>query len=56
MTIGFILPWIPALRPAFSFAQPAPSFVGFLAAELLVYCLEVQLVKMVYIRIFGSWL
>lgn len=56
MIIGFILPWIPAFRPAFSFVQPAPSYVGFLAAELLLYCLEVQLVKVVYIRIFGSWL
>ncbi|KAH7123169.1 hypothetical protein EDB81DRAFT_913339 [Dactylonectria macrodidyma] len=56
MIIGFILPWIPAFRPAFSFVQPAPSFVGFLAAELLVYSLEVQLIKMVYIRIFGCWL
>lgn len=56
MIIGFILPWIPAFRPAFSFVQPAPSFVGFLAAELLLYCVEVQLVKVAYIRIFGSWL
>ncbi|KAM6516733.1 hypothetical protein FALCPG4_014906 [Fusarium falciforme] len=56
MTIGFILPWVPAFRPAFSFAQPAPTFIGFLAAELLAYAIEVQLVKMLYIRIFGTWL
>ncbi|EEU35989.1 uncharacterized protein NECHADRAFT_49652 [Fusarium vanettenii 77-13-4] len=56
MAIGFVLPWVPVFRPAFSFAQPAPSFVGFLAAELLAYAIEVQLVKMLYIRIFGTWL
>lgn len=56
MIIGFVFPWIPALRPAFHFAQPAVTFVGFLAAELLAYAIEVQLVKMVYIRVFGTWL
>ncbi|KAF5667253.1 magnesium-translocating P-type ATPase [Fusarium heterosporum] len=56
MAIGFALPWIPPFRPAFSFAQPAPSYVGFLMAELLAYVVEVQLVKMIYIRIFGTWL
>ncbi|KAG5795912.1 hypothetical protein H9Q69_005057 [Fusarium xylarioides] len=56
MAIGFVLPWIPAFRPAFSFAQPAPTFVGFLAAELLLYAVEVQVVKMIYMKIFGTWL
>ncbi|RKL20128.1 Magnesium-transporting ATPase, P-type 1 [Fusarium oxysporum] len=56
MAIGFVLPWIPAFRPAFSFAQPAPTFVGFLAAELLLYAVEVQVVKIIYIKIFGTWL
>lgn len=56
MAIGFVLPWVPAFRPAFSFTQPAPSFVGFLVAELLAYAIEVQLVKMLYIRVFGTWL
>ncbi|VUC24019.1 unnamed protein product [Clonostachys rosea] len=56
MIIGFILPWVPPFRPAFSFVQPATSFVGFLVAELLAYAIEVQLVKMLYIRVFGTWL
>ncbi|CAI6094640.1 unnamed protein product [Clonostachys chloroleuca] len=56
MTIGFILPWVPPFRPAFSFVQPATSFVGFLVAELLAYAVEVQLVKMLYIRVFGTWI
>jgi len=56
MAIGFVLPWIPAFRPAFSFAQPAPTFVGFLAAELLLYAVEVQVVKIIYIKIFCTWL
>lgn len=30
--------------------------MGFLAAGLLVYCIEVQIVKVLYIRIFGVWL
>lgn len=57
MAVGFVLPWILPFQSALlPFVQPAPSFIGFLAAELLVYCIEVQLVKMLYIRIFGVWL
>jgi Mg2+-importing ATPase len=56
MLIGFVLPWIPGVERALTFTQPAPSYVGFLAAELVLYCIEVQIVKMIYIRIFKTWL
>ena len=56
MAIGFVLPWIPTFQSALAFVRPVASFIGFLAVELLVYCAEVQIVKMVYIRIFGVWL
>lgn len=56
MTIGFVLPWIPPFHSALGFVNPCPTYIGFLFAELLAYCIEVQLVKMVYIRIFKAWL
>lgn len=56
MVIGFVLPWIPPLHAPLDFVNPAASFVGFLAAELLLYCVEVQLVKMLYVKIFKTWL
>ncbi|PHH81795.1 hypothetical protein CDD82_7837 [Ophiocordyceps australis] len=56
MAVGFAIPWIPPFQSALGFGRPAASYVGFLAAELLLYCLEVQLVKMIYIRIFKVWL
>ncbi|EFY89523.1 magnesium-translocating P-type ATPase family protein [Metarhizium acridum CQMa 102] len=56
MIIGFVLPWIPPVQRGLSFEQPAPSYVGFLVAELLLYCIEVQIVKMIYIKIFKTWL
>jgi Mg2+-importing ATPase len=56
MIIGFVLPWIPGVQRALNFVQPSPSYVGFLLAELLLYCVEVQIVKMIYIKVFGSWL
>ncbi|CAH0051087.1 unnamed protein product, partial [Clonostachys solani] len=56
MAVGFALPWIPGVENAFSFTRPAYTFIGFLAAELLLYCIEVQLVKMLYIKLFGRWL
>ncbi|EQL03977.1 magnesium-translocating P-type ATPase family protein [Ophiocordyceps sinensis CO18] len=56
MLIGFAIPWIPPFRDALGFSQPAPSYVGLLAAELVLYCIEVQVVKMIYVRIFKTWL
>ena len=56
MSVGFAIPWIPPFQDALGFAQPAASYVGFLAAQLLLYMVEVQAVKMIYIRIFKTWL
>ncbi|KAG6119423.1 hypothetical protein E4U13_007695 [Claviceps humidiphila] len=56
MIIGFVITWIPPIQRALHFAQPSPTFVGFLVAELLLYCVEVQIVKMIYIKIFKTWL
>lgn len=56
MSIGFAIPWITEFQRALSFAQPAKSYVGFLVVELLAYCVEVQVVKMVYVRIWKTWL
>ncbi|KAJ6438171.1 Mg-transporting ATPase [Purpureocillium lavendulum] len=56
MAIGFVIPWVPPFREALGFSRPAPSFVGFLVAELVGYSLEVQLVKVIYKRIFKTWL
>ncbi|KAG6042704.1 hypothetical protein E4U17_001267 [Claviceps sp. LM77 group G4] len=56
MVIGFVITWIPPIQRALNFAQPSPTFVGFLVAELLLYCVEVQIVKMIYIKIFKTWL
>ncbi|KAF8849484.1 magnesium-translocating P-type ATPase [Acephala macrosclerotiorum] len=54
--IGISLPFIPPLAHAFGFFRPRNTFLGFLAAEILFYCIEVQAVKMLYIKIFKSWL
>ncbi|QUC17578.1 uncharacterized protein UV8b_01819 [Ustilaginoidea virens] len=56
MVIGFVMTWIPPIQRAFSFEQPAPTYVGFLVAELVLYCVEVQVVKMIYVRVFRAWL
>lgn len=56
MAVGFSLPWIPALHRALAFQNPRPTYVGFLAAELLLYCIEIQLVKMLYVKLFKRWL
>ncbi|RDA93297.1 hypothetical protein CP533_2026 [Ophiocordyceps camponoti-saundersi (nom. inval.)] len=56
MAIGFAIPWIPPIRDGLGMGRPEPTYVGFLVAELLLYCVEVQLVKMVYVRLFKTWL
>lgn len=56
MGVGLLLPYIPPIRNVLLMATPAPSFIGFLAAELVLYCVEVQLVKMGYVWLFGKWL
>jgi Mg2+-importing ATPase len=54
--IGLAIPFIPPLGQALGMGFPAKEFIGFLAAELVGYCLLVQVVKMVYIRVVGRWL
>lgn len=54
--IGIVLPYLPGLSEALGFVRPADSFLGFLAAEIVLYCVLVQGVKMVYKKLFHKWL
>ncbi|TKA58160.1 hypothetical protein B0A49_12139 [Cryomyces minteri] len=56
MVVGFAIPFIPPFANPLQLVRPRASFIGILAAELAFYCVEVQLVKMLYIRLFGRWL
>jgi Mg2+-importing ATPase len=56
MMIGLVIPYIPPIANALSLVRPRTEFLGFLVAELVLYCLEVQLVKMLYLKTFGRWL
>jgi len=56
MAVGLVIPYIPPIRDALLMVTPASSFIGYLAAELVLYCVEVQLMKMAYKRLFGRWL
>jgi Mg2+-importing ATPase len=56
LLIGFCIPYIPPIRDALGMTRPADTFVGILAALLATYCIEVQVVKMIYIRLFKKWL
>jgi Mg2+-importing ATPase len=54
--IGLAIPFIPPLGQALAMGFPAKEFIGLLVAEILGYCLLVQVVKMVYVRLVGRWL
>jgi Mg2+-importing ATPase len=56
MIVGIAIPYIRPIADALELAWPQTSFLGILAAELTLYCLEVQMVKVVYNRTFGKWL
>ncbi|KAI9858788.1 MAG: hypothetical protein M1813_007255 [Trichoglossum hirsutum] len=56
IAIGVAVPYVPPFQKALGLVRPATSFLGLLAAELLLYCLEVQLVKVGYKWLFGVWL
>ena len=56
MCVGFAIPFIPSFANLLRLVRPVSSFIGFLVVELVFYCVEVQLVKMIYIRAFGRWL
>ena len=56
MVIGVAVPYIPPFAHALQLVTPKTSFVGFLAAELMLYSIEVQIMKMIYVKIFKKWL
>jgi Mg2+-importing ATPase len=56
MIIGVVIPYIGPVAKILAMIRPSRSFIGFLVAEPLLYCLEVQLVKVVYKWLFKVWL
>jgi Mg2+-importing ATPase len=56
MILGFLILYIPPFANALGVVRPGLSFLGFSAALVVLYVLVVQLVKMVYIKLFGRWL
>ncbi|KAK0730942.1 magnesium-translocating P-type ATPase [Lasiosphaeris hirsuta] len=56
MIFGLALPYIKVLSRHIGLVEPDPIFLGFLAWEVIVYCLVVQAIKVVYKRCFGVWL
>jgi Mg2+-importing ATPase len=56
MVIGLIIPILLHQCQVLGLGFPAGEFIGFLAAELVGYCILVQLVKMVYVWMTGEWL
>jgi Mg2+-importing ATPase len=56
MCVGITIPYIAPITDVLGLVRPQTSFLGFLAAEWTLYCLEVQMVKVLYKRVFGTWL
>lgn len=53
--IGTVIPYIPPIARALSMQRPHPLFYAFLVAILVSYLLLVQLVKVIYMRIYKEW-
>jgi Mg2+-importing ATPase len=54
--VAVAVPYVPKLHTSLSMIAPAPEYYGFLVAILLTYMVLVQLVKVVYLRLFHDWL
>jgi len=54
--VGWVLPYVPALSSALQMQRPHPTFYGFLVPILISYMLLVQLVKIIYRRVYKEWL
>jgi Mg2+-importing ATPase len=54
--VGLVVTYIPPIARLIHLVRPASSFLGFLGAQLVIYCIEVQVTKMLYIKIFKIWL
>jgi Mg2+-importing ATPase len=54
--VGLVLPYVPPLSSALQMQRPHPTFYGFLVPILISYMLLVQLVKIVYRRVYKDWL
>jgi len=54
--VGLALPYIPPIAHALQMQRPHPTFYAFLVAILLSYMMLVQMVKLVYRRIYHEWL
>lgn len=56
MVVGLVLPYVPGLSGKLGLVHPHPTFLGFLVAELVFYCIMVQVLKILYIKLFKRWL
>lgn len=56
LAVGFALPYIPPVANALQFTKPENSFFGFLAAELALYAVIVEVSKRIQLRVFKRWL
>lgn len=55
LSIDWILPYIPGLNSAFGFVHLDPLMYAFVAGIVFGYCTLVQLVKIVYQRVWREW-
>ncbi len=56
MGVGVALCYIPGLNRALSLTAIVPGYYAWLAGILLLYSATVQLIKVLYIRVFNTWL
>ena len=56
IAVGLALCYIPGVHTALSLTAVVPGYYGWLMGILVLYCLIVQLLKVLYITTFRTWL
>ena len=56
MAVGLALCYIPVINTALSLTAVVPGYYAWLLGILALYCSIVQIIKVLYIRVFHSWL
>lgn len=54
--VGLAIPYVPGVSSALDMQRPRPTFYTFLVPILVSYMLLVQLIKIIYRRIYHEWL
>jgi len=56
MALGIAICYLPGLNKAVSMSPVTPSYYIWMVGTTVLYCIAVHIYKLIYIRVFRTWL